>query len=124
MARKKANGHDETPVESVTREFPTEKVLTGLLTKCRSNSKKVGTMNGELREEIAYAVDNKHLHAKAFRAVRAQDKMEPEELQDYFAHRDQYEEATGQRARAAAAPPLPMDDKVVPIGKRTDLEVG
>jgi hypothetical protein len=60
----------------------------------------------ELTAALKIAVENNHLHKKAFAAVCAEDRMEPEKLADYYDHLEYYRDALGLNERAASAPKL------------------
>jgi hypothetical protein len=83
--------------------------LKKLMAAAREGYQSARDIAESLGAEIKGAVDNDNLHRKAFSAVRAEDRMEPEKLAEYFAHRDLYEEILGLRKRAASAPRLPLD---------------
>lgn len=77
--------------------------LKSLLTSARSTTKDVASLTGSLREKIAYAVENNHLHTKAFGVVRTLDRMEPEKLADFLDHFEHYMEVSGLNERAKSA---------------------
>jgi hypothetical protein len=76
--------------------------LKKLLTHARKAHQDGRAIAGELGAAIKNAADNDNLHKKAFASVKAADRMEPEALADYFAHRDYYEETLGLRKRAGS----------------------
>jgi hypothetical protein len=65
---------------------------------------------GQLGEAVRSAVEHDHLHAKAFRSVMAEDRMEPDELADFYAAQEFYREQLGLLERARSAPRLPIDE--------------
>lgn len=91
-------------------KMPSKKLLSDLLAQARAAMQDTRDISGELGAKIKDASDNSHLHKKAFASVRAADRLEPEKLADYFAHRDYYEEVLGLRKRAEAVVRLPLDD--------------
>ncbi len=58
---------------------------------------------------IKTAVENNHLHRKAFRAAVAEDRMEAEKLAEYYEQLEYYRDVLGLADRAKNAPSLPMD---------------
>jgi hypothetical protein len=76
--------------------------LKKLLTHARKAHQDGRSIAGELGAAIKAASDNDNLHKKAFASIKASDRLEPEALADYFAHRDYYEEVTGLRKRAGS----------------------
>lgn len=80
--------------------------LRSLLAAARSTTKDVASLTGTLREKIGHAVENDHLHAKAFSMVRTMDRMEPAKLADLLDHLEHYLDVSGLRERAASAPRL------------------
>jgi hypothetical protein len=87
-------------------EMITPNKLLSLMKSARSAQKDIQEIAGGLGSEIKTAVENHHLHRKAFSVVKAGDKMEPEKLAEFLAHLDFYLEASGLRKRAASAPRL------------------
>lgn len=104
MAKKK------TDTKKIVRQLTPEKDISTLLKQCKSAGKQTAEINGSLREKIAYAVDKKHLHKKAFATVRSLDKMEAEDLAAFFDHFDHYCDVSGLRERAESAPALELDE--------------
>lgn len=81
-----------------------KKKLGDLLKDARAISADIKEQAGTLGQQVKEAVENNHLHRKAFTAVRGLDKMEPEKLAEFFYHFDRYLDMTGLRERAATAP--------------------
>lgn len=86
------------------------KALSDLLKLARSTKNDMAEMAGTFGSAIAKAVDDKHLHRKAFRSVVAEDRMEPEALRDFYDAQDYYRDALGLIERAKSAPRLPEGD--------------
>ena len=86
------------------------KKLNALLSDARKAYKEQRSISGELGAAIKEAAERDHLHKKAFATVRALDRMEPENLADFFAHFDYYCDASGLRKRAGAVMRMPLDD--------------
>jgi hypothetical protein len=63
------------------------------------------------RDAINNAIKGENLHRKAFGIALAADKMEPEALADYFAHRDYYEASLGLRKRSGSVMRMDFDEK-------------
>jgi hypothetical protein len=85
------------------------KTLKELLALARTTKNNVAEMAGTLGQAIANAVENKHLHRKAFRSVVAEDRMEPDKLADFYDHQEYYRDVLGLHERAKNAPRLPME---------------
>ncbi len=103
MSRKKsavaeAEGGDVTGDDVIQTTPP--KVLKSLMKKARDAKKEMQGLSGDLGQAIGNAVENDHLHRKAFGHIRQMDQMTDEKLAEYFAHRDYYEDVTGLRERA------------------------
>ena len=62
-------------------------------------------------EELAVAVEKKHVHKKALAQALKERKMNPGELHVFYAHLDHYRDKLGLLELAESAPPLPMDDE-------------
>lgn len=85
--------------------------LKRLLNKGRAAKKDVQSINGTFGQAVADAVENQHLHRKAFAHIRQEDTMEPEKLLEYFTMRDYYEDVLGLREKAAKAGRLELGDQ-------------
>lgn len=96
---------DESKVKQISVN-----ALQGLLKLARSTKNGVAELAGSLGAAIASAVENKHLHRKAFRSVIAEDRMEPAALADFYDAQDYYRDVLGLTERAKNAPRLPMED--------------
>lgn len=94
-------------VASTTPEIGKTK-LQKLLAAARVTYRESRKLAGTLGEQIKDAVENEHLHKKAFSFVRSADRMEPAELADYLDHIELYLDMTGLKERAESAPRLPI----------------
>jgi hypothetical protein len=90
-----------------------ERTLKSLLSECNLKAVKIGSINGELREKIAYAVEHHHLNNKAFAETRKIAKMvekNPAIAHDYVTTVMAYCDMTGLTAKMLSAPRLPLED--------------
>ena len=112
---KKGKAKDEADTQGYEMITPTK--LHSLMKSARTAQKDIQEIAGGLGAEIKAAVENNHLHRKAFSVVKAGDKMEPEKLAEFLAHLNFYLEASGLRKRAASAPRLEVEGggKVTPF---------
>jgi hypothetical protein len=85
------------------------KVLEDLLKAARRTKNDVAEIAGAFGQKLANAVESKHLNRKAFRAVMAEDRMEPEKLAEFYDAQDYYRDV-GLTDRAASAPKLPIEE--------------
>jgi hypothetical protein len=99
---KKAEAETTTTAVADNPKMISPNKLKKLLTHARKAHQDGRSIAGELGSAIKTAADNDNLHKKAFASVQSADRMEPEALADYFAHRDFYEEVTGLRKRAGS----------------------
>lgn len=97
-----------TTVSSVTSLTP-KKVLETLLKMSKRIKDQTQLLSGEAGQAIANAVENQHLHKKAFSHIKALDRMEPERLADYMEHFDHYFVAAGLEDRVRKVMKLPLD---------------
>lgn len=86
------------------------KKLKSLLASARSTQSDITELAGTLGEEIKTAIENNHLHRKAFNIVKGLDRMEPEKLRECWEHLEHYMEAAGLNERIASAPRLTMGE--------------
>jgi hypothetical protein len=70
--------------------FANPKQLVALLKDADTKSAKIASINGELRERIAEAVENGKLHKKAFSHARAVLRMSEEKRNEYLRHMTRY----------------------------------
>lgn len=103
-------------VPGPVRQVPTQKQIKDLLRDTANFKAEADAATGSLREKIAYAVKNQHLHAKAFAEVRKCSKMSPEKLAEYLDHLEHYMEVSGNYARANAVQQLPLEEPDSPAG--------
>ena len=87
------------------------KRLETLLKLARSTRRDQQSLAGTYGEKIAKAVEDEHLHPKAFSAAVKEDRMEPAELADYYDALDYYRDVLGLNERAESAPKLDMELK-------------
>ncbi len=81
-------------------KMPSTGKLTKLLGQARQSKADSAEIRGEYGASVKALVDDENLHKKAWSSCVAADRMEPEALADFFAHRDAYEEKLGLRKRA------------------------
>lgn len=86
-----------------------KKKLEGLLRAHRNGAEDISTISGNLGKAVASAVENDHLHRKAFRAILAEDKMTPEKLAEYYDVLELYRDMSGLNERAKSAPRLALE---------------
>ncbi len=84
------------------------KALKDLVAMARSTKANVSELAGRFGEAVKNAVENKHLHRKAFRSVVAEDRMEPDALADFYDAQDYYRDVLGLNDRAKSAPRLSL----------------
>jgi hypothetical protein len=75
--------------------------LKRLLKQARTTTADARSLAGQLGQAVASAVENDHLHRKAFNIVKGLDRMEPEKLADTLDCLDHYLDISGLRDRAA-----------------------
>lgn len=109
---KKVVAAEGAPVRKIAASGMTPaKKLNDLLKDSRAAYKEQRGISGTIGAAIKEAVEHDHLHKKAFASVKAADRMEPEELADYFAHRDHYEDVSGLRRRAGSVMRMPLGEE-------------
>jgi hypothetical protein len=94
-------------VRETTTEHISENKLKSLLRDSRAAYRDTRSIAGTLGESIAQAVEHNHLHRKAFAAVRAEDRMEPDKLAEYYDTLELYRDMCGLTERAKSAPKFP-----------------
>lgn len=87
------------------------KELTSLLNAVTGDQSEVSTLVGELREKIAYAVKNKHLHKVAFADIRRMKKMSDAKISTYWPTLLAYMDMTGLTKRIKEIKLLPFEDQ-------------
>lgn len=83
--------------------------LRGLLRAANDAHKDQREIAGGLGQKIADAVENEHLHKKAFATLRMADRMTPEKLADWWDTLQLYMDLSGLAERAASAPRLRLE---------------
>lgn len=84
--------------------------LNDLLESSRKTAQRVSEISGGLGKKIAAAIENDHLHRKAFNVTKMADNLAPENLVEFLAQMDRYLVISGLRARAAKVGRLPLND--------------
>lgn len=98
---------EKTPTEEAHQIG--QKKLKSLLAAARSAAEDSHEITSSLGGKIASAVENDHLHKKAFSTLRMMDKLTPEKLRNYWDTLEYYVDISGLGDRAASAPALPLD---------------
>lgn len=92
----------------VARKVISEGKLTGLMRTCASLTQQGASLNGALREKIAYAVEHDYLDKQVFALIRRLDKMEPERLAIFLDNLEHYIDISGLGDRADSVQNLPL----------------
>ncbi len=87
------------------------KVLTGLLRRNAEAATKTASINGSLREDIAYAVEHNYLHKGAFAILKKFDRMEDVKLAELWPTLLAYMDMTGVTKKIEAVERLPLGDQ-------------
>lgn len=87
-----------------------EGTLVSLLNSAKRAKGKVADINEEVRTSVSNAVDNKHLHRKAFNSVKSAFPMTDEKLAEWHHHLMYYLDASGINERVEKVGRLPLDD--------------
>ena len=95
--------------EQATKVTP-ERRVKSLLASARLARSNVSEIVGVYRSELKEHIEKHHLHRKAFHAVVAEDRMEPNALAEFYEHQEYYRDVLGLTERAKNAPRLPMGD--------------
>lgn len=106
-----AKGKQPEPKQEPVIRLTPFGVLNKLLKLRRSTKNEMDSLRGTYAESVGDAVENKHLHKKAWASVVSEDRMEPEALKLFYAHQDHYRTELGLYKRAESAELLPMDDE-------------
>lgn len=109
MAKRGKKADEKKPDKSIGQQVGQRK-LRELMASARSAHQDTREIAGTLGAEIKDAVENHHLHKKAFSVIRTADRMEPEKLVEFLDCLDLYLDLSGLRERAAKAPRLGLDD--------------
>ena len=115
MAKKRKTGTEEAAQIG-------EKKLRQLLKEAKSASQDAHEITSSLGGKIASAVENDHLHKKAFATLRMLDKMTPEKLADYWDTLLYYMDISGLDERAKSAPRLSLENGKGEDGEEDDEE--
>lgn len=124
--RKKKEPEQAKPSEVIP--VTSEQKLKKLLKAAADCKKETSGISSEFGQKVANAVENDHLHRKAFSFARQLHMMTDEKLAECLMHLDHYLEAGGLRARAAKVPGFdfqgeeaeteePAGQNVTPIGE-------
>lgn len=106
---KKGGASDKAKPSEVKKVISGSK-LKNLMAAKRSAKKDTAEIAGQLGQMIRDAVENNHLHRKAFGTIVMLDNMEPEKVLDFLDHFNYYLDVSGIQKKAEAAPRLPMGD--------------
>ena len=87
-----------------------ERKLRSLLKAARDCKKESAGIAGEFGQKVAHAIENDHLHRKAFSITRQLDQMTDEKLAECLLHLDHYIEVAGLADRAAKVGRLELGD--------------
>jgi len=74
--------------------------LVSLMKAKRAAKKETSETNGRIGQLIGDAVENNHLHRKAFAVIMTLDNMEPEKIADFLSHFNYYLDISGINKRA------------------------
>ena len=108
-AKDDATAKDKVTAADVTGITPGA-TLKKLLKKARDTKKEVAGLSGEFGQMVANAVENSHLHRKAFSFTKQLDQMADEKLAECMTHFEHYLEAAGINARVEKVQRLPLKD--------------
>jgi len=109
-AKKDEGGTTEKVKPSEVKKVISGQKLKNLMAAKRSAKKDTAEIAGQVGQMIRDAVENNHLHRKAFATIVTLDAMEPEKVRDFLDHFDYYLDVSGIKKKAEAAPRLPMGD--------------
>lgn len=88
-----------------------EATLKSLLGMAKRAKSQVADVNGNLREAVTNAVDNKHLHRGAFNITKRLFAMPDEKLAEAHHHLMAYLDSSGIEERVKKVGRLPLGDK-------------
>lgn len=101
-AKKAKNGSAEPPKKMVAKGAAiSESKLKSLMKSSRQAKNDISEIAGALGSEIKAAVENNHLHRKAFGVIKMADRMEPEKLADFLDSLALYLDMSGLNERAS-----------------------
>ena len=104
MAKRKEEAEQAKPSEAEPQIG--QKKLRSLLKAATDADKDQREIAGGINGRIADAVENDHLHKKAFSEIRKRARMTPEKLADYVDTLELYMDMSGLTERAKSAPRL------------------
>lgn len=111
MARRaKADNEAEAVQPEEVRQAISARKLKSLLSSARKAKEGISEIAGGFGSEVKDAVENHHLHRKAFRVIESADRMEPEKLADFFDCLDHYRDISGLNDRAASVQRLDLNE--------------
>jgi hypothetical protein len=87
-----------------------EGTLKSLLNMAKKAKRETADVNGNLREAVSNAVDNKHLHRTAFNITKRLFAMPDEKLAECHHHLMAYLDSSGIDERVEKVGRLPLDD--------------
>ena len=83
--------------------------LLKLMKHKRQNKSDIAEMNGAFGSAVKLAVENDHLHRKAFNTICTLDKMEAEKVRDFLDNFAYYLDISGIQAKADAVNPMSFE---------------
>lgn len=110
IRRNKGETEDNKVKPSEVRQAISQKKLRTLLASTRSAKQDINEITSTLGNEVKQAIENNHLHRRAFGIVRGLDRLEPEQLAETLDCLDHYLDISGLRDRAASAPRMEMGE--------------
>lgn len=113
MARKKSEPKQETKPETEAAKFlctPGNKVKS-LLRAAKKTKEQTQSIAGEYGQMVANAVENDHLHRKAFSFAKQLHQMTDEKLAECLTHLDYYLDVSGVNDRVAKVGRLDLGDQ-------------
>jgi hypothetical protein len=120
MSKKGSGDKKEAAKPSDVSQQIGQKKLRTLLRAANDAHKDQREIAGGLGQKIADAVENEHLHKKAFSTLRMADRMTPEKLADWWDTLQYYIDVSGLAERAASAPRLRLE----PDAEEDDADKG
>lgn len=115
MARKKPEGEKPDSEKTVTAAdvvgVTPERELKALLKKAKDTKRETSELSGTFGQAVANAVENKHLHRKAFNITKGLHQMADEKLAETMMHLEHYLEVSGINERVKKVGRLPLGDQ-------------
>ena len=93
--------------------------LKALLRSAKNTAEQVTTLSGALGEQIANAIEDNHLHRKAFSMIKALNNMSAEKQAELMFHFRKYYDFSGLQERENSVILMPFDP-VEPEGEHTE----